>query len=227
MPLILSLETSTDVCSVALHDNERLLADAIVREAQVHASRVAPMIEAVISEAGVSKKAVQAVAITRGPGSYTGLRIGTSTAKGLCFALGIPLIAIGTLELLAYQAAGVNERNAFLCPMIDARRMEVYSLVMDSAGQIIEPVAARVVDGDSYTELLRQSPVLFFGNGAAKCRQVITHPNAFFLDDVFPHASSLGEMAAKKLASGETEDLIAFNPSYLKEFVAKRSQRTA
>lgn len=226
MPVILSLETSTDVCSVALHDNKKLLAHAVVREAQVHASRVAPMVKEVIVEAGIGKRSLNAVAVTSGPGSYTGLRIGTSTAKGLCFALNIPLIAVGTLELLAYQVAARNPREMFLCPMIDARRMEVYSLVVNRELQVVEPVVAKVVDGDSYAELLRQAPVLFFGNGASKCRDVITHPNAFFLDDIYPLASSLGEMASEKLVSGQTEDLVTFKPFYLKEFVAKRSQRS-
>lgn len=224
MPVILSLETSTDVCSVALHENKRRLAQAVVREAQVHASRLAPMIEEVLSEAGVSREALNAVAITSGPGSYTGLRIGTSTAKGLCFALNIPLVTVGTLELLAYQVAAEVEKEVLLCPMIDARRMEVYSLVVDSALKIVEPVSAKIIDSGSYLELLRQCPVLFFGNGAAKCRAVITHSNAHFLDGIEPLASSLGEMAAGKLASGKTEDLMTFKPFYLKEFVAKKSQ---
>lgn len=226
MAVVLSLETSTDVCSVALHDNKKLLAHAVVREAQVHASRLAPTIDEVIHAAQRRRRDVEAIAVTSGPGSYTGLRIGVSTAKGLCFALGVPLVAVGTLDLLAFQASAHNERAALLCPMIDARRMEVYSMVFSSDLSVVKPVEAKVIDSGSYSELLDQSPMLFFGNGSAKCRSVITHPNALFLDDIYPVASALGELAALKLEAGNTEDLVAFKPFYLKEFVAKTSQRS-
>lgn len=226
MAVILSLETSTDVCSVALHDNTVLLAHATVREAQVHASRLAPMINEVVQTAQLSHRDIDAVAVTSGPGSYTGLRIGTSTAKGLCFALDIPLLAVGTLELLAHQGNSHNAQNAWLCPMIDARRMEVYCMVADSALRVIQPVSAMVIDSASFAELLARSPMLFFGNGSAKCRELITHPNAFFLDDILPAASALGALAAAKLEAGQIEDLVAFKPFYLKEFVAKTSRRS-
>src|SRR5687768_13292726 len=123
MPVILSLETSTDVCSVALHDGQKLIAQAEIREPQSHASMLAPLIDSVSREARISVKEINAVAVTRGPGSYTGLRIGSSTAKGLCFALDIPLISVGTLDLLAFQGNMQNNTHALLCPMIDARRM--------------------------------------------------------------------------------------------------------
>ena len=225
MPILLSLETSTDVCSVALHDHHILLAEAVIREPQAHASMLAPLIEKIVSEANISMRQIQAVAIASGPGSYTGLRIGASTAKGLCLALNVPLIAVGTLELLAYQGSRVNHLNAWLCPMIDARRMEVYCLVTNAMLEIIRPVSATVVASGSFEELLEQSPVLFFGNGSAKCREVITHSSAFFVDDIYPRASALGELAAKKLKAGEMEDLVGFTPFYLKEFIAKKPQR--
>ena len=224
MSIILSLETSTDVCSVALHDNRTLLAEALVREPQAYASRLAPLIEKTIGEAGITFADLQAVAIAGGPGSYTGLRIGTSTAKGLCLALNIPLIAIGTLELLAYQGSRVNHPNGLLCPMIDARRMEVYCLVANPELDIVRPVSATIVEEGTFAELLEQSPVLFFGNGSAKCRGVITHSNAFFADDIYPLARPLGELAIKKFEAGEIEDLVSFKPFYLKEFVAKKAQ---
>ena len=224
MPIILSLETSTDVCSVALHDNKTLLGEAVIREPQAHASRLAPLIESVMRDAKISFSDLQAVAIASGPGSYTGLRIGTSTAKGLCLALNIPLIAIGTLEVLAYQGSRINHSGAFLCPMIDARRMEVYCLVANANLEIMRPVSATVVDPTTFTELLEQSPVLLFGNGSEKCRAVITHSNAFFMENIYPLASSLGELAMKKFEAGQTEDLVTFKPFYLKEFVAKRAQ---
>ena len=226
MPVILSLETSTDVCSVALHDNETLLASISLQEPQAHASRLGPLIERVMRDSHRSLKDLRALAITKGPGSYTGLRIGTSTAKGICYALDIPLIAVGTLELLAFQARELGKQNALLCPMIDARRMEVYCLVSDAALHIVQPVSARIIDENSFAELLSEHKVFFFGNGSSKCRAVIQHPNAVFIDDIVPAAAALGEMAEKKYTEGAFEDLVQFKPFYLKEFMAKKS-RTA
>lgn len=222
MPLILSLETSTDVCSVALHDGKRSLANAEVREPQAHAARLALLIEQVKNKAGVEMNDIRAVAITSGPGSYTGLRIGTSTAKGLCYALDIPLIAVGSLDLLTFQGSRHNLSQALLCPMIDARRMEVYCLVSDARLKIIEPVSAKVIDENSFSELLDREKMLFFGNGALKCRQVITNPNALFIADIYPSAADLGLMADEKFSSAQFEDLGAFKPFYLKEFAAKK-----
>ena len=224
MSVILSLETSTDVCSVAVHDGKKCLGEAVVREPQAHAAKLAPTIEEVMRSTRIAMHDLRAVAISSGPGSYTGLRIGTSTAKGLCLALEIPLIAIGTLDLLAYQGSFHNKTGALLCPMIDARRMEVYAMVATPQLQVIEPVSARVVDESTFSELLKDKQVLFFGNGAKKCKAVITGSNALFVDDVVPLASSMGEMAAQKFAAGDVEDLTSFSPFYLKEFVAKKAQ---
>lgn len=224
MPAILSLETSTDVCSVALSDGDTLLGEAVVHEPQAHASRLAPLIDQVIRDAGARFQDIRAVSVSSGPGSYTGLRIGTSTAKGLCYALDVPLIAVGTLELLAYQGKAFNAEGSFLCPMIDARRMEVYSLVTDAALNVIEPVAATIIDAGSFSELLETNRMLFFGNGVAKCREVIRHPNALFMDGIFPSATSLGELTQQKFAAGEFEDLAQFKPFYLKEFAAKKAR---
>lgn len=223
MPVILSLETSTDVCSVALHDGSKVLAHEEIHEPQSHAAQLAPLIEVIRRNADVALKDIHAVAVTQGPGSYTGLRIGTSTAKGLCYALGIPLIAVGTLELLAFQASAVNPEPSLLCPMIDARRMEVYCLVADSKLKILEPVSARVIEEDSFAELLEWNRVLFFGNGADKCREIITHRNAVFLEGIYPVASALGVRAHEKFIKQEFEDLVHFKPFYLKEFVAKKA----
>lgn len=223
MPLILSLETSADVCSVALHKTGALVANAEIREPQVHAAQLAPLIDQVAGEAGVELRDLKAVAISAGPGSYTGLRIGTSSAKGLCYALDIPLIAVGTLDLLAFQGSEKNTDAAFLCPMIDARRMEVYCQVTDQALAIVEPVAARVIDERSFVELLDAGRVLFFGNGALKCREVIRHPNAVFLDHVYPAASALGVLAQRKFETGDFEDVIGFTPFYLKDFAPKKA----
>jgi tRNA threonylcarbamoyladenosine biosynthesis protein TsaB len=175
-----------------------------------------------MAKARATMNDIQAVAITSGPGSYTGLRIGTSTAKGLCYALDIPLIAVGTLQLLAFEGARHNASNAMLCPMIDARRMEVYCMVADPQLRIVEPVAAMVIDGNSFSELLQQGKMLFFGNGAPKCREVITHANASFVADIYPNAADLGVLADEKYRSGDFEDPGAFKPFYLKEFAAKK-----
>ena len=223
MPLILSLETATDVCSVALHQGTQLLAQDGIHESQSHASMLAPLIDAVCLKAGVSIKEMQAIAVSRGPGSYTGLRIGTSTAKGLCYALDIPLISVGTLELLAFQGNRENRSHALLCPMIDARRMEVYSLVTDDQLNVIQPASANVIDEGSFAELLESSQMLIFGSGSKKCRDVIRHQHAIFLDGVVPQATALGVLAEKKFHAREFEDLVQFRPLYLKEFVAKKA----
>ncbi|MEO5600742.1 MAG: tRNA (adenosine(37)-N6)-threonylcarbamoyltransferase complex dimerization subunit type 1 TsaB [Cyclobacteriaceae bacterium] len=225
MAIILSLETSSDVCSVALHDGGRLMAEAEIHEPQSHSARLALLIKDILATANFSSKDLNAVAITKGPGSYTGLRIGTSTAKGLCYALDIPLISVGSLELLAYQASGDNSAHALLCPMIDARRMEVYCLVTNHRLEIVQPVSAMVIDQASFQELLTNHKMLFFGNGANKCKEVLHHVNAGYLDNIFPLAATLGLMAESKYRDGVFEDLNSFKPFYLKEFVAKKPQK--
>jgi tRNA threonylcarbamoyladenosine biosynthesis protein TsaB len=223
MSLILSLETSTHVCSVALHDAGKLLAQREVYTPQSHATRLAPMIDEVRTEAGIALQQLQAVAVASGPGSYTGLRIGVSTAKGLCYTLQIPLVAIGTLDVMAWQAAQQHPTGALLCPMIDARRMEVYCQVVTPALEVIQPVEAKVIDETSFADLLEQQRVVFFGDGAAKCKPVITHPNAVFVDDIVPLASALGILALKKFVENRVEDVVHFEPFYLKDFLIRKT----
>lgn len=223
MAVLLSLETSSLVCSVAVHNNDNVLASVEVHIGQSHASKLGPLIQYAISLAGITVNELSAVAISSGPGSYTGLRIGTSTAKGLCYALNIPLIAINTLEVLAYQMSKVAEQDALLCPMIDARRMEVYCMVVDNQLNKISPVEAKVITQDSFVRLLDEHKIIFFGDGAAKCKSVIIHPNTLFVVDVNPDVVQLGHMALRKLKSNQNEDLINFEPLYLKEFIAKTS----
>ena len=222
MAFILSLETSTNVCSVAVHQDGKLLANSELHKPQSQASKLAMMIKAVLQLAEVDAKQLAAVAITSGPGSYTGLRIGTSTAKGLCYALNIPLIAIKTLDLLAYQANRWNTEKSLLCPMIDARRMEVYCQVVDADFGVRQSIEAKIIDETSFLDFLNQERVLFFGDGVAKCREVIQHPQAIFLNNMFPNAAELGVMANQKLQNQQTEDLQHFEPFYLKDFVAKK-----
>lgn len=223
MALILSLETSIEACSVALHKQGELLAEAAIKEPQAHASKLSLLIQEVLSKANVSSDSLQAIAVSLGPGSYTGLRIGVSTAKGLCYALNIPLIAVNTLHLLAFQVQQQVDRQSLLCPMIDARRMEVYSIVYDASLTPLQPVKAEVIDELSYAELLSLQPISFFGNGAEKCKAVIAHHNARFIHGVEPLATSLGVIAATKYAKAEFEDLVRVEPFYLKEFQVKKS----
>ncbi len=225
MSLILSLETSVDTCSVALHQNDELLCTELISEPQAHATKLALLIESVMRKGNHTFADLSAVAITSGPGSYTGLRIGTSTAKGLCFALNIPLVAVNTLELLIYQASFHNPDKALLCAMIDARRMEVYSMLANADGVIMHETASEIIEPNSYQSLLEKHKILFFGNGAIKCKELIQHPNAYFVEDQIPRASSLGHMAYKKLKQQQVEDLVHFEPFYLKEFLAKQSSK--
>jgi tRNA threonylcarbamoyladenosine biosynthesis protein TsaB len=221
MSLILSIETSTTVCSVALHDRGQLLVLEEIHIPQTQATKLALLMESVLKNAGIERTQLSAVAVTSGPGSYTGLRIGTSTAKGLCFGLGIPLISVNTLSLMAYQINKFNPRKALLCPMIDARRMEVYCLVVDAAAEERMAVEAKVIDESAFMEFAQQ-PIVFFGNGAMKCNAIIKHPDAVFLDNVYPSAAALGEVATTKFNASQFEDLALFEPFYLKEFMVKK-----
>ena len=224
MALILSLETSTDVCSVALHQNEKIVREIVVAETQAHAEKLAPAIHELFESTSLSFKELNAVAVSAGPGSYTGLRIGAATAKGICFAAELPLISIPTLQLLASQAVASGKTNGLLCPMIDARRMEVYCQVFDHTLAPVQSAEAKVIDESGFGELLKTQKMFFFGNGADKCRNMIQNPNAVFLDNVVPLASAMGKIAHTKFLKREFEDLEAFKPFYLKDFVAKKSQ---
>lgn len=222
MSLILSLETSAKVCSVAIHDDARLIVTSEVHIEQSHASKLAILIDEVIKLSGAEMKQLSALAISSGPGSYTGLRIGTSTAKGLCYSLDIPLISIESLQLLAFQMQAYNLQNALLCPMIDARRMEVYCLVADSTLSIVQPTMAKVIDETSFKEHLDKGRVIFFGDGSDKCRDLIGHKNANFVSGVYPKASHLGLLAFEKYRKNKAEELVNFEPHYLKEFMIKQ-----
>ncbi len=179
-------------------------------------------IEEAFATSGFDKKKMKAVAVSCGPGSYTGLRIGVSTAKGLCYGLGIPLIAINTLTLMAHTAikASSDAEGFLFCPMIDARRMEVYAAIYRGDGSLCREASADIICSDSYGEFLSAKPVCFFGNGAEKCKTVLTHFNAHFIDEIVPLAENMDELARKKYDSGEVEDLAYFEPFYLKEFRA-------
>ena len=222
MPNIIHIETSTEVCSVALSS------DGVVKfhrqnfEGPSHASLLGGYVEECVKFARENNIELHAVAVSSGPGSYTGLRIGVSEAKGLCFGLNLPLIAVSTLELLCCTAMfRVDiEEDALICPMIDARRMEVYAAVYNECLEPIMPVGAYIVDENTFAEVLSQRKVIFCGNGAAKCREVINHPNAIFVDGVYPLATGMLALAERAFVRQEFNDVAYYEPFYLKEFVA-------
>ncbi len=227
MSCILHIETSTRVCSVALSQDGSCLFEKEDRNGPQHAAILAPFVEEAISFADSHAIPLDAVAVSQGPGSYTGLRIGVSTAKGICYGRGLKLVAVPTLQVLCTPVLLYNdevEDDALLCPMLDARRMEVYAAVYDRALREVRPTAAVIVDEGSFADLLEKQPVYFFGDGAAKCTDIIKHPNAHFLPDVYPTARHIMPLAERALAAGRTEDVAYFEPFYLKEFIAGKSK---
>lgn len=222
MAILLSLETSTLVCSAALHENGKSLAGIEMHIPQSASSKLAIMIDDLLEMCDLEPNRIEGVAVAAGPGSFTGLRIGVATAKGLCYALEVPLISVNTLELMAYQVRDFNPENTRLCPMLDARRMEVYCLLADADLTILEPTDAKIIDDLSFRNWLERGPISFFGDGASKCKEVITHPHARFIEGVFPSAAKLGELAFAKFEQKGFEDLSAFEPFYLKDFVARK-----
>lgn len=222
MAFLLSIETSTTVCSVALHENDKLISVLEFHQEYSHASKLASLVDHVVKLAGISLKDLSGVAFASGPGSYTGLRIGASLAKGLCYALDVPLITVGTLDVLACRVKPFNLSDAFLCPMLDARRMEVYCQIFDHDLTPMGPVSSEIIGEESFFEFLEIKPVIFFGSGALKCTDVISHANAKFLLDVHPSAVELGALAFNKFEKNSFEDLLQFVPFYLKEFLIKK-----
>lgn len=223
MMRLLSIETSTQVCSVAIHQQGELIAFRELREPRSAASQLAPMIDAIMIESSTQSAMFDAVVVAAGPGSYTGLRIGVATAKGICFALNLPLIAVNTLDLVAQQGKElISNKASLLCPMLDARRMEVYCKLVDYSLNEVEPTQAKIIEATSFNEYLEKNPVYFIGEGAAKCREIISHANANFLDDVIPTATHLGKMGYRKWMQQDFEDAATFEPFYLKDFLIRK-----
>ena len=218
---ILMIETSTECCSVALADGGRILASKTDETPRVQSSMLVPYIEEVLQAAKLTAAGLDAVAVSAGPGSYTGLRVGVSTAKGLCFGSGKPLIGVDTLRILALQAKGRFRR---IVPMIDARRMEVYAARFDGDGTRLDETQAVILDADSYRDDLEAGTVLFIGTGAEKFSRHCTHPNAAF-QPCFPLAEAMLQPALEALQKKEFEDVAYFEPFYLKEFVAGISKK--
>ena len=228
MPVILHIETSTNVCSVALSSNGARIFGKSNDEGLNHARLLSLFIEEALALLPEKGMRLNAVAVSSGPGYYTGLRIGASTAKGLCYGLNIPLIAVPTLEVLVSNLTShvsnltshVSRLTSqyLLCPMIDARRMEVFAAFFDSDGKPVRPASADIIDENAYAEILEHHTVYFFGNGAAKCKAVLTHPNAVFLENITPLAENMIALAEQRFAGQQFEDTAYFEPFYLKEF---------
>ena len=218
MAYILNIETATTNCSVSLSfEGETLVLKEDYNNNYSHAERLHIYIDDVLKEANIKSSQLDAIAVSKGPGSYTGLRIGVSAAKGLCFALNKPLIAISTLEALAHQ---VNISEGIIVPMLDARRLEVYSAIFDVNYNQIRETQAQLLDATSFISYLDKSKVTFIGNGVAKTKELITHENAIFIVDKLPSANEMSQLAYHKYKINDIEDVAYFEPYYLKDFVA-------
>lgn len=244
MYFILCIETATEVCSVAVVTPTTILAIAENNEGNKHASQLTILIQDVIKKAGITLQQLDAIAVSKGPGSYTGLRVGVSTSKGLCYALDKPLIGIPTLKSLSAMVAGGGQQilsddkadrgpltvdfpqNSVFIPMLDARRMEVYCAGYDIEGNEECTTEAKIIDEASFAEELDNGPVYFMGNGAAKCKTVISHPNAFFIDDVHCSAAGMFKLALTAFEQNQFENVAYFEPFYLKDFVATTPKKS-
>lgn len=222
---ILLIETSTIVCSAGLLSNGEIIALRESNDKNSHAGQITVFIDEVMKMCGKTYSQLDAVSVSMGPGSYTGLRIGVSTAKGICYALDKPLIAVNTLQAMAAgfvskYGASLNG-NDLLCPLIDARRMEVYQALFDRELHTVQETEAVVIDSDSFKDMLQQQRLWFFGDGAEKCKSVLcAHPNAVFVDDFVPSAAFLAPMTNTAWQKSQFENTAYFEPFYLKDFVA-------
>ncbi|WKN42226.1 tRNA (adenosine(37)-N6)-threonylcarbamoyltransferase complex dimerization subunit type 1 TsaB [Tunicatimonas pelagia] len=216
--IILSIETATKTCSVALHQNRTLLGLQEVHLDKSHSSLLHVMIDNLLQHCEVERSQLNAVAVSIGPGSYTGLRIGVSAVKGIGYALDIPVIAVNTLEAMTRGMQDSNLAKNWLCPMLDARRMEVYCLLQDDTGKLMKKTQPLVIDEESFRPELDQHSITFFGNGSDKCQPLLQHPNAHFVPNALPSARWVGELALRKYEEEDFEDLAYFVPFYLKEY---------
>ncbi len=231
--MILCIETTSDICSAAIVTEHGVMAIRESGEDREHSRLLAPYINELFNETGIGSKDLDAVAISAGPGSYTGLRIGTSLAKGIAYGSGIPLIAVDTMLALwhnmvaSYPSMVEPGSDRLFVPMTDARRMEVYCSVIAADGTIVSPVSATIIDEESFSNLLEKGEVLFFGSGAEKCRSVITRPGAIFPEErIGCSAAAMREPAIKACSEKRFEDVAYFQPLYLKEFMATRPKKS-
>ncbi len=218
--MILSIDTSTKVCSIALIDDGKVLSEQNFFLEKSHSTLIPSAFDFIVQNSGISRSDLNAVAISDGPGSYTGLRIGTSAAKGLCYALDIPLIAVNTLYAMAWEANKSNITNSLLVPMLDARRMEVYTMIVDSELHILENTHAVIVD-ENWLNDYNGKNLILFGNGAPKTKKLLEgKTQVSWFEHIFTSARSVGEVAQAKFSKNEFEDLAYYEPNYLKEFKA-------
>lgn len=228
MSCILNIEASTNVCSVALSQDGVCLYEDVNMEGPSHAQVLAGYVKNAVSFADSHAIPIDAIAISKGPGSYTGLRIGVSEAKGVAYGRDAKLLSVPTLKLLTVPILLGHEElpeDALLCPMIDARRMEVYCALYDRALNEVVQTQALVIDSDSFKEYLDKQPIYFMGNGADKCVETIQHPNAHFIKNIVPRAKNMIPLAEMAMAKEQFEDVAYFEPFYLKEFVATKSKK--
>ena len=224
--MLLCIETSTSVCSVALTDKGKLISFREINEGFSHTEKLTVFISEVLNEAGITVKDLLTIAVSSGPGSYTGLRIGVSVAKGLCLAIDKPLISISTLESMSWGAKNKinkNDSDILFCPMIDARRMEVYSALYDLQLKCLHPSSAIILSEDFFAEESKGKKVYYFGNGAEKCRTILNNHNEFiFYPEIYPSAKFMSVLALDKFINKQFENLSLFEPFYLKEYQAGR-----
>ncbi|MDR2775051.1 MAG: tRNA (adenosine(37)-N6)-threonylcarbamoyltransferase complex dimerization subunit type 1 TsaB [Tannerella sp.] len=222
---IINIETATAVCSAALSEKGEVVFEKTLFEGASHASMLGVFVEEAVKEMKHHELTVDAVSVSSGPGSYTGLRIGVSMAKGLCFGWNVPLLNIPTLDIMASKALkrispDKESPGSFLCAMIDARRMEVYTAVYDRSLRKIRDTGAEIVTEETYAALLEKQKVYFFGSGASKCKDIIQSPNAVFIEDIHPLASDMAVLSEQAFENGRFEDIVYFEPFYLKDFIA-------
>jgi len=217
LSIILNIETTTKNCSVSIAEKGEILAIKELNNGNYsHAEVLHPFILDVLKEANLTSNRIDAVAVSKGPGSYTGLRIGVSAAKGLCFALDKPLISIDTLTSLSFS---ITIKEGIIVPMLDARRLEVYASVFNEKHQKIREIKAEIIDENSFCEYLERSKVYFLGDGSQKCKEIITHKNAIFIDAKFPSAQEMAKLSYEKYKISDIENVAYFEPFYLKDFI--------
>ena len=222
MAALIHIETSTNVCSVALSQDSKICWNKENHEGQSHSVLLGMYVDELLNFTRESGISLDGVVVSCGPGSYTGLRIGVSTAKGLAYGLDIPLLSVNTLQIMAnHMVKNIHvDDHTWLCPMIDARRMEVYTSFYDKNLHLVRNIQAEIIDENSYSDILKERKILCFGNGAEKCKKVLTHPNIEFIDHINPLAKDMVELAEKAFFNREFQDVAYFEPFYLKEFVA-------
>jgi tRNA threonylcarbamoyladenosine biosynthesis protein TsaB len=229
--MIICLETATNLCSVALCDSAGVISLRESDESKSHASMLTIFIEEILKESGIRARDLEAIAVSKGPGSYTGLRIGVSVAKGIAYAASIPLIAIETTLSMFWGISGnlqvspETDKNILFCPMLDARRMEVYYAIYDAGGKTIKDISAEIINENSFINIPESKKIIFFGDGAAKCNEVIKQSNAHFADDFRISASHMHRPVFQALKDHHYEDVAYFEPLYLKDFITSKPKK--